>query len=389
MINKPYCQNDRGKDSMKNRRKILIWGCLSMVCLLTACYKGDGTKDGTVLTEDASVEMLETRQESIPENLAKPETETVMETGIKTSETMPEISVGAGIMAEVDEIGENDKTDQDEFTWLDRALAEVLEKNMGELKETDYMAIKSLTIYGGNIQDICYPQNNIVKFVIRGKRGMSIVPFENSLYDVIDMQDIAKCSNLEYLEIALDYMTHPETYIIHYDELIKLKKLESLEILLNGNDSSFSEIVDQIDDLSFVCDMPNLTSLTLKNIDLPDDLSPLFSHSFQKIVLSNCNITEEDFFDLGDDVLYPRRLDLPWNQIKDATVLTAMQTKLLSGTPNAVYCLCLGENPLEKLGDYLTEERLMQCEESIGGISLSLHGTDFEEYSFGWFTDTD
>ena len=164
---------------MKNRRKILIWGCLSMVCLLTACYKGDGTKDGTVLTGDASVEMLETRQESIPENLAKSETETVMETGIKTSETMPEISAGAGIMAEVDEIGENDKTDQDEFTWLDRALAEVLEKNMGELKETDYMAIKSLTIYGGNIQDICYPQNNIVKLVIRGKSGTSVVPFEN------------------------------------------------------------------------------------------------------------------------------------------------------------------------------------------------------------------
>ena len=53
---------------------------------------------------------------------------------------------------------------------------------------------------------------------------------------------------------------------------------------------------------------------------------------------------------------------MPWNQIKDATILTAMQTRLLCDTQNAVYCLCLGENPLEKLGECLTEERLKQYE---------------------------
>lgn len=368
---------------MKYRKKILMCGCLLMICLLTACHKGDGGKVGMISIAETSDEVSEGMMENVTAEEVEAETaiDTMeVETGTVTETTMePESQMETDMAENTDDVG------QEEITWLDQAVAEVLGKNPGELKETDYMAIKSLAVYGGNIQEVYCPQNNIVKLVIRGKSGTSVVPFENLQYDVIDMQDIVKCSNLKNLEINLDYTTHPETYIIHYDELIKLKKLESLEISLNGNTSSFSDIADQIDDLSFVCEMPNLTSLILKNIDLPDDLSPLFSHPFQKIVLANCNITEDDFSDLGDDIFYPRRLDLPWNQIKDATILTAMQTRLLCDTQNAVYCLCLGENPLEKLGECLTEERLKQYENVPEGIYLYLSGTNYEDYSFDWY----
>ena len=52
---------------MKNRRKIMMWGCLLMAFWLAACHKGDGGKTGVGLTAEVSSEMLETGQESMPE----------------------------------------------------------------------------------------------------------------------------------------------------------------------------------------------------------------------------------------------------------------------------------------------------------------------------------
>lgn len=180
----------------------------------------------------------------------------------------------------------------------------------------------------------------------------------------------------------------PETYLIYYEDLVHLQHLESLLIWLNRRDNEFcQEIADEIDSLSFICDMNNLTYICLENIDLPDDLSPLFSHHFEDIILTSCNLTEHSFSYLKDDAFYPSHLELEGNQIKDATIFTAMQNKLVDGDINAVYRLGLSKNPLEKLGDCLTNKWLLQYGENLEGISLRLYGTDFEEYSFEWMTD--
>lgn len=369
---------------MKHRKKILMWGCLlmaclSMACLLTACRQGNGGRNEMASTMAVSAKTPEATQESARETGTEQEMTTVMETSQTIPETMPE----TGSMAETDKAGENSETDQGEFTWLDHALAEGLGKEPGELTEEDYRSVVYLGVHGGDIKDPMFSQNDVVTFVVNGKENAFVVPFENFRHEVIDMRDIVKCGNLKRMEIVLNYTPRPEVYIIHYDELKQLQQLEILDIWLNWSTPFSPDIADKIDDLFFVCDMPNLMRISLKNIDLPDDLSPFFSHHFEGVSLWGCNVTENDFADLGEDVFYPRLLGLLYNQIKDATIITAMQTRLLTDPRNAVRHLGLGYNPIEELGDCLTEEQLSDYED----LALGLEGTDFAEYSFDWFTD--
>ena len=368
---------------MENRRKIMMWGCLLMVFLLTVCHKGDGGKTRMESTVEVSSEMLEAGQGSTPET--EPATETIME----SLETIPETMTEARTVTDSGKAGESSETDQGEFTWLDRALAEGLEKGLGELTDQDYFSLERLEVYGGDLQGtLFYGQSDTVKFWIKGKEEFVVVPFRNPRHDTINIRDIIKCSNLKHLEIVLNYMPRPETYLIYYEDLVHLQHLESLLIWLNRRDNEFcQEIADEIDSLSFICDMNNLTYICLENIDLPDDLSPLFSHHFEDIILTSCNLTEHSFSYLKDDAFYPSHLELEGNQIKDATIFTAMQNKLVDGDINAVYRLGLSKNPLEKLGDCLTNKWLLQYGENLEGISLRLYGTDFEEYSFEWMTD--
>ena len=140
---------------------------------------------------------------------------------------------------------------------------------------------------------------------------------------------------------------------------------------------------DLIKDISFISNMSNLVSISLENINLPDDLSPLFSHYFYIISLRGCDINEKSFLNLQDDSYYPQILNLQYNQIVDATILTAMQSDWEN---NAVYQLDILYNPLIEIGDFITSEKLEICNAPTG-IALELYGTEFSEYSLNWFTD--
>ena len=381
MIIELYDWNDGGKDSMKYR-KILMWGCFLMVCLLTACQQGDSERIEATSTTEVFAKTPEVTQESAREIRTEQEMTTTME----ASQTIPETILETGDMAETDKVGENSETDQEKFTWLDYALAEGLGKEPGELTEEDYLSMEWLEVHGGDIQKTPrFSQNNVVRFKISENKSVFVVPLQNSPHDMIDIRDIVKCGNLKRLEFVLNYTPRPETYIIHYDELRQLKQLESLDIRLNESDPFSPAIADKIDDLSFVYDMPNLKEIVLENIDLPDDLSVLFSHHFWFIRLYGCNITESDFSNLDSDVFYPVYLLLGYNQIKDATIITAMQRKMMDGTGNAIYQLDLSNNPLKKIGECMTFEWLEQYGRDLGDVSLDFSGTNFAECSFDWY----
>ncbi len=370
---------------MKNRRKIMMWGCLLMAFWLAACHKGDGGKTGVGLTAEVSSEMLETGQESMPE------TATAMETAVElmgSLETISKTMTEDEDIPDLGKVGESDEPDQEAFTWLDWVLAEGLGKEPGELIEDDYLSVEHLYLYSGNVQSVTYEESDVVKFLIKGKNEVLTVPLKNFQYGSIDIEDIAQCSNLKYLRIVLNYTFRPETYLIHYEALGRLQQLNKLEIRLNCNTPFALDIADQVDDISFIYDMPNLTELVLENIDLPDDLSALFSHHFWLIGLYGCNITEFDFSNLDGDVFYPVYLLLGYNQIKDATIITAMQRKMMDDTGNAVYMLDLNNNPLKKIGECMTYEWLEQYGRDLGDVSLDFSGTDFAEYSFDWYATT-
>ena len=95
---------------MKYRKKILMCGCLLMICLLTACYKGDGGKAGMMEIVIAEEVEAETAIETME-----------VETGTVTETTMePENRMETDMAENTDDVG------QEEVTWLDQALAEVL-----------------------------------------------------------------------------------------------------------------------------------------------------------------------------------------------------------------------------------------------------------------------
>ena len=69
-------------------------------------------------------------------------------------------------------------------------------------------------------------------------------------------------------------------------------------LIISLNDPVYEngvDIADSIDDLSFIEEMPELNALILQNINLPADLSPLFSHKIERIQLRACGITERSF----------------------------------------------------------------------------------------------
>ena len=201
------------------------------------------------------------------------------------------------------------------------------------------------------------------------------------------MNDIAKCKNLTALSLELCIEPSPDLYICHYEALAELEKLEWLQILLNRNIPGV-KTADQITDLSFLEKMPSLSSLALVKVDLPDDLSPVFSHAIRNVSLENCGITENDFKNLGDHPSYPVDFYLSFNEISDASVLTAMQ----KADGSQVKALDLSYNPLTNLGDFLTEEQLDMSvpytpytgrdNSNPWDMLLDLDGTIFEEYSW-------
>jgi len=364
---------------MENRRKIMMWGCLLITFWLAACHKGDGGKTGVEPTAEVSSEMLEAGQGSTPE------TETATETIMESLETIPETMTEARTVTDLGKAGESSETDQGEFTWLDRALAEGLEKELGELTEEDYLSVTQLGIYGGDRGG--NNMKNYIYIFVDNKELFCSLPVPRS----IDICDITKYSNLETLDIELSYNPQPETYIYHYEELENFSVLTSLCIKLNrpidlsenGFDIMGTDIADTIKDISFISNMSNLVSISLENINLPDDLSPLFSHYFYIISLRGCDINEKSFLNLQDDSYYPQILNLQYNQIVDATILTAMQSDWEN---NAVYQLDISYNPLIEIGDFITSEKLEICNAPTG-IALELYGTEFSEYSLNWFTD--
>ena len=170
-----------------------------------------------------------------------------------------------------------------------------------------------------------------------------------------------------------------------------LQQLTSLDIQVEeaSDTNQENENVNEIDNFSFICRMPNLTVIYLENIKLPDDLTPFFSHHFSAITFRHCNVTESNFSNLDANAVYPDHLDLADNQISDATIFTNMQW---DWGGNNVYYLVLNGNPLTKLGDRIgTESPSFETFDFLASgqnaIGLSLTDTDFEEYTFAWYRD--
>ena len=365
---------------MKYRKKILLWGCLLMLCLLTACQQGDSERIGTTLTTAVSAKTPEATQESTRETGTEQEMTTAMETIMETSQTIPATMPETGSMTETDKAGENSETDQGEFTWLDQALAECLNKSPEELTESDYLSVTSLNIYRGNR---IYKKEWENQVFIWADEKNAVLPFGEREPLSIDINDIAKCRNLRSLNIELSFEQYSETYIKHYDRLSLFDQMRRLVICLN--DPVYEngiDIADYIEDLSFIEEMPELNELILQNIDLSADLSPLFLHKMERVQLRACGITEKSFCEIDKVENWPIFFDLSFNQISDASILTAAQKPDGSG----IKILLLSGNPLVNLGDYITHEKLERAG-AVTDMELSLDKTIFEEYSVNWYTD--
>ena len=204
---------------MKKRRKVLIWGCLFMICLLTACHAGSGRDAGTISAEEVSAEMLETEPESVPETVTEPETTAAPETmtapertaAPETSETAPEDAAETGTAADVNQAGEGD---QAAFTWLDRALAEVVEKEPGELTEEDYLSVTELSVIDRNSDTLTSQRTvRITRYDEIRDTKIAFPDFSDLSVPVcIDICDLLKCKNLVSLLISCD-----NTSFIHGD----------------------------------------------------------------------------------------------------------------------------------------------------------------------------
>lgn len=359
---------------MKNRRKIMMWGCLLIVCLLTACHKGGGGKIEMASTVEVSSEMLETGQESMPE------TETVMETIMESLETIPETMTEAGTVPDSSKAGEHSETDQGEFTWLDRALAECLDKDPGKLTEEDYLSVTGLNIFRGSRIYKKELENTV--FICTDERS-AVVPFGERESSCIDIDDITNCRNLRSLQIELNFNQYSGAYINHYDSLNMFDQMRRLVICLNDPvyDNGV-DVADFIENLSFIEEMPELKELCLQNIRLSADLSPLFSHKIERVQLIACGVTEKSFYEIDKEAYWPVVLDLGFNQISDASILTAAQKPDGSGIKK----LGLSGNPLVNLGDYITHEKL-ELASAPTDMELSLSKTIFEECSVKWYID--
>ena len=266
---------------------------------------------------------------------------------------------------------------------MEEMLGKLFNKEPDEVTEDDYLAVTGLGVYIRN-QEINRKYNNTSA---RTNDGRSVeYAFEQSEVPTsIDMNDIAKCKNISHLSLTLGENLQTDTYIYHYEALAELQKLKTLRIELNEGFTRHTEYGirtgDHISDMSFLEKMPDLTTLKLYNIDLPDDLSPLFSGKLRLIRLYGCGITENDFTDLGNHIFYPEILDLGHNEISDASIFTAMQ----KADGSQVQKLNLSNNPLTNLGDFLTYEEIDLENPDTMDMYLYLSGTDFEEYE--WYTD--
>lgn len=269
------------------------------------------------------------------------------------------------------------------YVWLDRALAECLGMHPKFLTEEDYLSVEELFIHGG--EQTKTGTDNYVRFTRDGARKeVYILPDE--FPKQIDLSDIVKYENLELLRIWYD-KPHSEPYLVHYEELGKLRRLSNLCMRLRSFtfDSKYTVLTDTIDDLSFIHDLPELTRVEFYCVNLPDDLSPFFSRHFIWVYLDNCNITEKAFAGLDQNSIYPDSLYLRNNQISDATAITA---RYGNWGKNTVYSLDLSWNPLTELGDIPSgfgDFDPMKSDQS--GIGLYLEGTDFDEYTFQWLRD--
>jgi len=156
---------------MKYRKKILMWGCLLMLCLLTACQQGDSERIGTTLTTAVSAKTPEATQESTRETGTEQEMTTAMETSQTIPATMPE----TGSMTETDK------------------AAECLNKSPEELTESDYLSVTGLNIYRGNR---IYKKEWENQVFIWADEKNAVLPFGEREPLSIDINDIAKCRNL-------------------------------------------------------------------------------------------------------------------------------------------------------------------------------------------------
>lgn len=335
---------------MRYKKIFAIQIFILLIFLLIACQNRTGG-------EPALETAIETREKWFMENT---------ETSMWTIESV-EIPDTITSMAE-------ETVDSDEFTWLDQALADCLAKKPEELMGEDYQAVTELGIHDRD------NDAKEVSITLSGKSGIrwEIVPLTNlSVPIIIDMDDIVKCKNINVLSISCS-----DALIIHYEALIQLQQLTCLRM-----EPPEETIQNTIDDFSFICQMPNLTIIAVENMELPDDLSPLFSHHFQWISLNNCNLTECRFADLGENPIYPNSLYLAHNQISDASVITSMYG---NWGENTIYYLDLSWNPLTNLGDVPSSfgdfDPLFDSDANSVGLDLS--GTSFEgEYDFGWIND--
>ncbi len=351
---------------MRCRKVFIVQIFILSICLLTACRNKNG---GDFVTE------TETMEEWFAEHTEE-STETVKYEEIP--ETIKEAQADKVTAEEtVMETVKEELTDQ-EFSWSDRALAECLNKKPEDLTMEDYLSVTALYIYGG--KRTYNRDENGVYFSIDGK---SVAEPFTEVPTNINIEDIAMYRNLQSLDIELNFDQHSGTYIRHYEMLSQFSQMRRLTILLNDLSSIYgTDIADSIADLSFIRKMPDLCFLHLENIDLPIDLSPIFEHKIEHVLLPACGITEDSFWGMDETADWPTVFQLWCNQISDATVLTTAQKPDGSG----IQQLSLSWNPLVTLGACVTYEELSAAK-AWAEIILSLEDTDFEEYSVYWNHD--
>lgn len=354
-----YMYQDTEADNYMHNKKRMLQ--ISMILMLLTAIWPDGRQENGVKAEAAAQSEVKAMSQTV----------TDVNTGIT-----------AGQM-KVKNMKKSMPPSYNKYFWLDRALAECLGTHPRFLTEEDYLSVEKLFIHGG--EQTKTGTDNYVRFTWDGAQG-EVYILSDEFPEQIDISDIVKYENLEMLRIWYD-KPHSEPYLAHYEELGKLRRLSNLCIWLRSFtfDSKYTVITDTIDDLSFMNDLPELTRVEFYCVNLPDDLSPFFSHHFIWVNLDNCNITEKAFAGLDQNSIYPDSLSLRNNRISDASAIMDIYG---NWGENTVYSLDLSWNPLTKLGDIPSgfgDFDPMKSDQS--GIGLYLEGTDFDEYTFQWLRD--